>query len=128
MNKMNSPEKDLPEEQFQSWHPRRPPAGLKRRIFTRAAESSAHATRWFWGALTPTMACLLLTLIMLNSGNGVIRQKSEMLVLSNQTNGFSSNDSDQTIQNRLAGVTFDWTNHSNFNSSMRFTPTTNSSN
>lgn len=113
---------------MQSWQPRRPAAGLKRRIFSRATESSSRATRWVLGALTPTMACLLLTLAMLNSGNSILRPNPETLVFSSQTNATGNNDTGQTVQNRLASVTFDWTNHSSFNSSMRFTPTTNSSN
>jgi hypothetical protein len=128
MNEMNLPPKDLPEEQLQSWQPRRPAAGLKRKIFHRATESSARATRWVLGALTPTMACLLLTLAMLNSGNSLLRSNPEIPVFSNQTSVAGNNDTGQTVENRLAGVTFDWTNHSTFNSSMRFTPTTNSSN
>jgi hypothetical protein len=129
MNETNLPEKNLPELQLNSWLPRRPSAGLKRRIFAGAVESSTLAARWFWGTLTPTMACLLLTLMMLNSGNGVIRQKPvSTMVLSNQTYAFCDGDSPQITQNHLASVTFDWTNHSVFNSSMGFTPTTNSSN
>jgi hypothetical protein len=129
MNETNLPEKVLPEAQLNSWHPRHPSAGLKRRIFSTATKSSTLATRWIWGALTPTMACMLLTLTLLNSSNGGLHQKPVMaMVLSNQTYGFSDNESAQTAQNHLASVTFDWTNHSVFNSSMGFTPTTNSSN
>jgi hypothetical protein len=50
------------------------------------------------------------------------------MILSNQSYAFSDNENAQTAQNHLASVTFDWTNHSVFNSSMGFTPTTNSSN
>jgi hypothetical protein len=124
MKKMN-----LPETPLNSWRPRRPSAGLKHRIFSSANKSSTLAARWLWGALTPTMACLLLTLCMLNSSNSVIRQKPDLtFALSNQGNVFSDGDGGQTAQNHIASVTFDWTNHSVFNSSIRFTPTTNSSN
>jgi hypothetical protein len=125
MNEMN-----LPETQLSSWRPRRPSAGLKRRIFTHTNKSSSTlAARWLWGTLTPTTACLLLTVIILNSSNSVIHQKPVMtMVLSNQGNVFCDGDGGQTAQNHLASVTFDWTNHSVFNSSIRFTPTTNLSN
>jgi hypothetical protein len=122
-------ETNLPETQLSSWRPRRPSAGLKRRIFTHASQFSARTTRWLWGTLTPTMACLLLTLCMLNSSNSVIHPKPDItMILSNQGNAFDGGDGGQTAQNHLASVTFDWTNHSVFNSSIRFTPTTNSSN
>jgi hypothetical protein len=112
-----------------SWQPRRPSAGLKRRIFAGASQSSSLATRWLLGALTPTMACALLTLMLLNSGNGFMRQKTGLTMdFSNQTYAFGNDNGGPGGQNRLGRVTFDWTNHSGFNSSMRFTPTTNSSN
>jgi hypothetical protein len=66
---------------------------------------------------------------MLNSSNSSIRQKPVMtMLLSNQGSVFCYGDGGQTAQNQLASVTFDWTNHSAFNSSIRFTPTTNLSN
>jgi hypothetical protein len=129
MNETNLPEKILPEALLNSWQPRRPSATLKRRIFLQPTESSTLASRWLWGALTPTMTCLLLTVMMFNSSNSVIHQKPLMaMVLSNQNYAFCDENGGQTTQNRWASVTFDWTNHSVFNSSMGFTPTTNSSN
>ncbi|HEY4415442.1 MAG TPA: hypothetical protein VGO57_07095 [Verrucomicrobiae bacterium] len=120
---------NLPEEQLSSWRPRRPSDGLKRRIFAGATESTTLAARWLWGALTPAMACLMLTVMMLNSGNDAIHTKPVLMtVLSNQSFAFNGDTSGQMAQNHLASVTFDWTNHSGFNSSMRFTPTTNLSN
>jgi hypothetical protein len=40
---------------------------------------------------------------------------------------YAGNDA-QTVQNHVARITFDWTNHGNFHSSISFTPTTNLSN
>ena len=40
--------------------------------------------------------------------------------------GFS--DSAQELGNHLSTITFDWTNHTHFKSSIGFTPTTNYSN
>jgi hypothetical protein len=74
------------------------------------------------------MACLLLTIV-LNSSNSGIRQKSTLTMdLSSQGGFIAAGDGGQTAQNHLSSVTFDWTNHSVFNSSIRFTPTTNLSN
>ena len=85
--------------------------------------------RWLWGALTPTMACLMLTMIMLNSGNTGLHQKPLVtMILSNDGAPSGASDDGQGAENQLASVTFDWTNHTIFNSSMRFTPTTNLSN
>ncbi|HXA44641.1 MAG TPA: hypothetical protein VNZ25_03980 [Candidatus Angelobacter sp.] len=121
-------ETNLPENTLRSWHPRQPSAGLKRGIFPNARQTLA-TPRWLWGALTPTMACLMLTMIMLNSGNTGLHQKPLVtMILSNDGAPFGVSDDGQGAENQLASVTFDWTNHTIFNSSMRFTPTTNLSN
>jgi len=118
-------ETNLPETTLRSWRPRRPSASLKRRLFP-AASQAVVPPRWLWGALTPTMACLMLTLAMLNSGNTGLHQKPVItMVLGNAGAPFDSSDGGQGAENQLASVTFDWTNHTIFNSSMRFTPTTN---
>ena len=90
----------------------------------------ARATsRWLWGALTPTTVCLWLTLVMLNSSNPVMPLKPGLsLSLSNAGGVFEANSRFGGAENQLASVTFDWTNHTIFNSSIRFTPTTNLSN
>ena len=121
-------ETNLPETTLRSWHPRQPSAGLKGRIFP-TARQTLMTSRWLWGALTPTMACLMLTMIMLNSGNTSLHQKPVVtMVFSNDGAAFVTSDGGQGAENQLASVTFDWTNHTIFNSSMRFTPTTNLSN
>jgi hypothetical protein len=75
------------------------------------------------------MACLMLTMIMLNSGNTGWHQKPLVtMILSNDGVPSGVSDDGQGAENQLASVTFDWTNHTIFNSSMRFTPTTNLSN
>ncbi|HWY29224.1 MAG TPA: hypothetical protein VNX46_00635 [Candidatus Acidoferrum sp.] len=121
-------ETNLPESTLRSWQPRQPSAGLKRGIFPNARQTVV-TPRWLWGALTPTMACLMLTMIMLNSGNTGLHQKPLVtMILSNDGAPFGVPDDGQGAENQLASVTFDWTNHTIFNSSMRFTPTTNLSN
>lgn len=121
-------ETNLTENQLSSWQPRKPSAGLKRRLFA-ATNQATVASRWLWGALTPTMACLMMIMIMLNSSNTVIHPKPAMaMILSNDNGIFCDDDGSQASQNRVDNVTFDWTNHTVFNSSIRFTPTTNLSN
>lgn len=119
---------NLPETQLRSWRPRRPSAGLKRRIFSAATVIVQPSARWFWGCLGPAAACAVFSLIAFDSGSS-LAQKPEMgAVLSNQNYAAYASGGGQTPQNHLAAVTFDWTNHSGFNSSIRFTPTTNLSN
>ena len=121
-------ETSLPETQLRSWRPRRPSAALETRIFSTVHEARA-TSRWLWGALTPTAVCLLMTLIMLNSSNTVIPQKPVLsMILSNDGGVFGAKGGSGCAENQLASVTFDWTNHTVFNSSMGFTPTTNLSN
>ena len=75
------------------------------------------------------MACALLTLVAFNHGGDGLSPKPMMaLVLSNQSYADYASGGEQTAQNHLAGVTFDWTNHSSFKSIIGFTPTTNFSN
>ena len=62
--------KEMNENQLLSWRPRRPSAGLKRRILRFAGEAEVPTARWLWSCLAPTMACTLLTLMALNHDSG----------------------------------------------------------
>jgi len=122
MNEMN-----LPETQLRSWQPRRPSAGLKRRIFS--APPTAPTAAAFLGWLVPATACVLFTLLVFNSGNGLSdgptgRKATIAMVLSNQSYAAFASDGSQNVQNRLYNVTFDWTNRSASSSSIGFTPFT----
>ena len=115
------------ETQLHGWCPRRPSAGLKRQIFN-AAETPA--TVWNWHRLAPAMACLMFAMLIFHfDGGGSLREpKPAMaLALSNDSPVTGFSDSALEPENHLATVTFDWTNHTGFKSSMGFTPTTNSS-
>ena len=117
------------ETQLRSWRPRRPSAGLKRRIMQFAGEAQAPSTRWLWSCVAPTMACALLTLMAFNRNDDGLGQKPHVgLIFSGQSNVAQTSDGAQTAENHLAAVTFDWTNRSVFKSSIRFTPATNLSN
>jgi hypothetical protein len=120
-------ELNVTETQLRSWQPRPPAAGLKRKIF--ATEAVAPTATWLWGALAPTMACVLLTLLAFNHGGDGLNQRQSMaMVLSNQSYAAYAAGDVQTAQNHLAAVTFDSTNRSSFRSIIGFTPTTNFSN
>jgi len=118
------------ETQLRSWRPRRPSAGVKRRIMNFAGGGTVGPTaRWLWGCLAPTMACAMLTLMAFNrNGDGLGQKPAMALILNDQNCAAYATDGEQTEQNHLAAVTFDWTNRSVFKSSIRFTPTTNFSN
>jgi hypothetical protein len=73
------------------------------------------------------MACALLTFAGFNSGNFNGAKNNLVFVLSNQNDAAYAGDGAASAQNHLACVTFDWTNHSGFNSSIGLTPSTNSS-
>ena len=117
------------ETQLRSWRPRRPSAGLKRRILQFAGEADVPTARWLWSCVAPTMACALLTLMAFNhDGDGLGRKPAMALILSSQNAAAYAAGGAQTEQNHLAAVTFDWTNQSVFRSSIRFTPTMNLTN
>jgi hypothetical protein len=76
---------------------------------------------WVLGSLAPATACLLFTLSVFNSGNYTASSRPApvlAMILSNQSSAaFASGDYGQ-LQNSLFSVTFDWTNHGGFTSSM----------
>ena len=75
------------------------------------------------------MACALITMAALtHNGEGLAPQPGQLVIFSNTDHTISKIDSERSVQNHLAAVTFDWTNRSGFNSSIGFTPTTNFSN
>jgi len=117
---------------LRGWLPRQPSTGLKRRIF-RAADVTA--TAWHWNRLAPAMACMLFAMIVFHfNGNGALHENKPMIFVDfiNGSNATVFSDHAQEAQNHLAVVTFDWTNHGGFKSSIGsrigFTPPTNLSN
>jgi hypothetical protein len=117
------------ETQLSGWRPRRPSRALKGRIFP--AGQTADGRAWNWNCAAPAMVCVLFAMLMFhfNSG-GVLPGPKPVLapVSSNNSSAASFSDSAQEAQNHVATVTFDWTNHTGFKSSIGFTPTTNFSN
>jgi len=115
------------ETQLRSWRPRRPSAGLKRRILAGGGEAPGPSARWLWGCVAPTLACAMLTLMVFNH-DGLGQRPDLAMILSSQNDAAYAAGGEQSPENHLAGVTFDWTNRSVFKSSIRFTPETNLSN
>jgi len=116
---------NLPETQLRSWQPRRPSAGLKRRVFSAQPRTPTVAPLLGW--LAPVTACALLTLLVYNSGNGLPgipagRGAMMAMVLSNQNYAAYAADGSQNVQNRLSNITFDWTNSGTSTSNVQFTP------
>jgi hypothetical protein len=76
---------------------------------------------WVLGSFAPATACLLLTLSVFNCGNYYGSSRPTPLVamiLSNQSYAAYASGNVNESQNSLFSVTFDWTNHGNFTSSM----------
>ena len=120
-------ELNVTEAQLRSWQPRRPAAGLKQKILSNAAATPT--VTWRGAYLPPTLACLMLTLMAFNHGDDGLGQKTvRSMVGSNQSAVAYAAGGEQTAQNHLASITFDWTNHSGFKSIIGFTQTTNFSN
>ena len=108
------------EKQLHSWQPRRPSARLKRRLFAAPASFMPKAA-WLLGSLAPAVACVLLTLSFFNAGNIGNSSHQEpvvAMILSNQNYAAYASDNFRGAQNNLSTVTFDWTNHNGFTSSM----------
>jgi hypothetical protein len=108
------------ETRLRSWRPRRPSAGVERRLFG-APSPFTPKIAWWLGSLVPATACLLLTLSIFNPGNPGRSSRHDPLVamiLSNQSYAAYASDNFRQAQNNLSAVTFEWTNHSVSRSSM----------
>lgn len=106
---------------MRGWRPRQPSAGLKERIF-RDRELALPATRWNWHQFAPAMACLLFAMMVFHFNGGGTWRESRPALYADFTAGSNSvtfSDQAQELENHVSGVTFDWTNHSVFKSSMR---------
>ena len=117
MKEMNSLEMQL-----RSWQPRRPSAGLKRRLFGTPV-SAVPKMAWLVGWLVPATACVLLTFSVFTSGNGIPGRSSShdpmvATMLSNRSYLVPAPDMLRPGQNILSSVTFDLTNCSGSTSSI----------
>jgi len=125
--------KEMNETQLRGWRPRRPSRALKGRIFNPDGFSAGESTEgptWQWSFATPVMACLLFAMLTFHFNNGVLPEPKPgwAMISSNNSPMAGFSDSAQEVENHLAAITFDWTNHTGFKSSIGFTPKTNFSN
>lgn len=117
---MNENEMKSLENRLRCWQPRRPSAGLKRRIFGARIFNLPRLAK-FAGFATPAMACAVLAFSVLNSENSL---STGLAVLPSVTAMISNQDyavcvaSRQSEQNNLCAFTFDWTNGGGFNSNV----------
>ena len=105
---------------MRSWQPRHPSARLERRLFA-APFNFARNMGWLVGSLAPATACLLLTISVFKNGNAGVSLRHEpmiAMILSNQNYAAYASDNFREAQNNLSSVTFEWTNHNVFPSSM----------
>jgi len=108
------------ETQLHSWTPRRPSPGLERRLFSREALHVSISR--LITVLTPTAACVLLTVSMMKQSapellpNGNSRDAVVAMGLSNQNYAAYLPGTFQPNANRVD--TFEWTNRGYSNSSM----------
>jgi hypothetical protein len=109
------------ENRLCSLRPRHPSGWLKWRIFGAQGIRVPRFAR-LAGWATPVTVCTLLTFMILDSENplpaGVSRGPSILAMMSNQDYAVFET-SQQSAQNNLSLFTFDWTNHSVSNSTMR---------
>jgi len=76
---------------------------------------------WLLGSLAPATACVLLTFSSFNHETTrklFDRQPLTAMIFSNQNYAAYASDNFKGTENRLFSVTFDWTNHGGFTSSM----------
>jgi hypothetical protein len=109
------------ENQLHSWQPRRPSARIKRRLFPAASSSEFTGLSLRW--LAPAAACLMLALTIASQQPGLsassARQQAMMGLMSNNlsyTNLLPENDN--AGHNRISSTSFEWTNLSDFTSSI----------
>ncbi len=119
---MNEKQMNLLENQLRSWHPRRPSRSIKRRLFPLGGtgEVTGLSLRW----LAPAAACLMLALTIASqqqpgfTANSSRQQAMMGLISSNlsYTNILPENGS--SGRNRVTPASFEWTNLSDFTSSI----------
>lgn len=106
---------------LRSWQPRRPSASLKRRIFRSPAEASRRLWVQSLRCLAPAAACVLTALAALTQGGAVAggASRHDLQIGRTGSNQLERLPLDyQQDHNRIARVTFDWTNHSESTSSI----------
>jgi hypothetical protein len=115
------------ETQLSSWEPRRPSAKIKQRLFPTPRAKPAPIMTLNW--LAPATVCMLLTLAVFEQENNISaasprHNPSIAMMLSNQNSiAYLARGSSQ-IQHNILSATLEWTNCSDFTSTIGFTPFT----
>ena len=113
------------EARLRSLQPRRPSAGLKRRLFSAPGGLMPPAS-WFLSWLVPATACALFVSSALTSGSGIAkgprREPMLAMVLSNQNYAVYAATAGGQRENAPRPDTFQWTNLSSSTSTMRLMP------
>lgn len=109
----------LLENRLHSWHPRRPSPRVKRKLFPGSREAVGLSLRW----LAPSVACLFLALTIVNQGPGLSASASRPepvigLISSNISYTEILRDNHPASRNRISPSSFEWTNLSDFTSSV----------
>ena len=130
--------KEMNETQLRGWRPRRPSRALKSHIFERqtasgrgGANGDVDVATWNWHFAAPAIVCVCFATLLLHFNSGSLMHEGKpvlAMISSNDNRSTSFSDHAQETENHLSSITFDWTNHTGFQSSIGFTPTTNSSN
>jgi hypothetical protein len=79
------------------------------------------AWRWSWNCAAPAMVCTCLAMMLVHfNGTGEMHGSKTVinLLASNENNAVRFNDGAAEAQNHVDSVTFDWTNHTVFQSSI----------
>ncbi len=113
------------ETQFRSWTPRRPSAGLKARVFGRAA-AGERPRHFSLGWLAPATACLLLLFVTVSQRSDELARLASAsnqmpiiaVTLSNVSLAAYLPGSFANDRNAVRPDTFEWTNHGHSPSSI----------
>jgi hypothetical protein len=111
----------LLENQLHSWQPRRPSGKIKARLFPDAGSGEVTGLSLRW--LAPAAACLMLALTIASQQPGLsagsVRREAMMGLIS--SNGSYTNiqpENENAGHNRISSTSFEWTNLSDFTSSI----------
>jgi hypothetical protein len=112
---------NLLENQLRSWQPRRPSGRIKRRLFASASSGEVTGLSLRW--LAPAAACLMLALSIASqqpgfSASSETHQAMMGLVSNNLSYTNLLPENDNGGHNRISSTSFEWTNLSDFTSSI----------
>lgn len=113
------------ETQLKSWAPRRPSARTERRLFPKQSARREFTRACAW--LSPAAAFLFVAMVVArqDSSSADAARPEFAMILSNITSAGFLQNNDAQPENHLSRASFNWTNHGDSGSSIRFMPSTN---